>query len=52
MGNYVSSVKTLDDRLVFDPDSVDVEDIREDQAYQGDRVNLLARLDATRFPNF
>jgi hypothetical protein len=40
----------VDDGLVFEPDSVEAEDIREDQAYQGVRVNLLAHLDAARIP--
>jgi hypothetical protein len=38
------------DGLVFDADSVQAEDIREDSLYHGVRVTLLARLGNARIP--
>lgn len=43
-------VKTAEDGLVFLPESVRVEDIREDEAYQGVRVRLEARLGKAKIP--
>ena len=43
-------IQVVEDGLTFDPDSVEAEDIREDQAYQGVRVRLLARLGMARIP--
>lgn len=39
-----------DDALVFDPRSIEVEAVREDEEYQGLRVSLLARLANARIP--
>lgn len=41
---------SLDDGLVFEPESVRAEEIREDHLYQGVRVNLLARLGKAKVP--
>jgi len=38
------------DGLVFQPDSVQAEEIREDNLYQGVRVTLMARLGKARVP--
>jgi hypothetical protein len=44
------AVKVVDDALVFLPESVTAEAIREDAAYQGVRVKLAARLGKIRLP--
>jgi predicted nucleotidyltransferase component of viral defense system len=41
----ICAVKVEPDGLNFEPDSVRVEEIREGQEYQGQRVHLLARLE-------
>jgi predicted nucleotidyltransferase component of viral defense system len=43
-------VTVVEDGLVFLPESVKVEEIRENQAYQGVRVKLQARLGNARIP--
>lgn len=42
--------KVQDDGLAFDPESVRVEEIRENNMYQGIRVRLFADLDGARVP--
>ena len=44
------AVPVVADGLTFAPDTVETEDIREDETYQGVRVKLLARLDTARVP--
>ena len=44
------AVKVVDDALVFLPNSIEAEAIREDVAYQGVRVKLEARLGRIRIP--
>lgn len=44
------AVKVVDDALMFLPESVEAEAIREDAAYQGVRVKLEARLAKIRLP--
>src|SRR5204862_8164682 len=44
------AVKVVDDALVFLPESVGAEAIREDAAYQGVRVKLQARLAKIKIP--
>lgn len=46
----VLTTKVEDDGLVFDPDSVVAAEIREEQAYGGIRVKLLAMLGSARIP--
>lgn len=44
------AVTVEDDGLCFDPDSIQIADIRDDQEYHGVRVRLLAFLDRARLP--
>ncbi|MBW2059861.1 MAG: nucleotidyl transferase AbiEii/AbiGii toxin family protein [Deltaproteobacteria bacterium] len=46
----VCSIQVEFDGLVFDPESVKVASIREDQEYQGQRVALMASLGKARIP--
>ncbi len=46
----VVAVQAGDDGLVFPSESVHAEEIRENQAYQGVRVKLMARLGKVRIP--
>jgi len=46
----VCSIQVKPDGLVFDPESVKVASIREDQEYQGQRVTLIALLSKARIP--
>jgi len=46
----VASTQVPDDGLVFDPDSVQAAEIREDNAYGGIRVKLLCKLGSARIP--
>lgn len=48
-GSIVSN-QVPDDGLVFDPDSINAEEIREDNAYGGIRVKLLCKLGSARIP--
>ena len=44
----ICQVKVKDDGLLFDPESINVDEIREDREYQGKRVTLLATLSSAR----
>lgn len=44
------AMRVVEDGLTFEPDSVEAENIREEQAYQGVRVKLLTKLDTARIP--
>jgi predicted nucleotidyltransferase component of viral defense system len=46
----VLQTPVLEDGLVFDPDSVRAEEIREDNAYGGVRVRLMGRLGKAKVP--
>lgn len=46
----VARIRVVDDGLVFDPDSVRAEEIREDNTYGGVRVRLLAKLGSAEVP--
>lgn len=46
----VATTPVVDDGLVFDPDSVRAEEIREDNAYGGVRVRLMAKLGTAELP--
>ncbi len=44
------AMPVVEDGLTFEPDSVQAENIREEQAYQGVRVKLMAKLGTARVP--
>lgn len=46
----ICSVQTEPDGLDFDPSTIRIEEIREDQEYQGQRVRLVAMLGNARIP--
>ena len=46
----ISTTSVEPDGMVFDPEGLTVQAIREDQAYESQRVRLMARLDTAEFP--
>lgn len=46
----VAAVPVVDDGIVFDPESVQADDIREDNAYGGVRIRLLGKLGTAEVP--
>ena len=46
----VAAVPVVDDGIVFDPKSVQADDIREDNAYGGVRIRLLGKLGTAEVP--
>ena len=46
----ISTTSVESDGMVFDPESITVQAIREDQVYESQRVRLMARLDTAVFP--
>ena len=46
----VAAVPVVDDGIVFDPESVHADDIREDNAYGGVRIRLLGKLGTAEVP--
>jgi len=46
----LATTPVVDDGLVFDPESVRAEEIREDNAYGGVRVRLMAKLGSAELP--
>ena len=46
----ISTTSVEPDGMVFDPESITVQAIREDQVYESQRVRLMARLDTAVFP--
>ncbi len=40
----ICTIEVEEDGLIFDPDSISIEDIREDQEYPGQRVQLITQL--------
>lgn len=46
----ISTTSVEPDGMVFDPEGITVQAIREDQAYESQRVRLMARLDTAVFP--
>ena len=47
---HVCEVNVVDDGLTFDTSSIKIEDIREEEEYQGLRVRMTAYLDRARIP--
>lgn len=46
----ICTLPVVEDGLIFDPQSVQVREIREDQEYQGQRIELMAYLGRARLP--
>ena len=46
----ISTTSVEPDGMVFDPEGITVQAIREDQVYESQRVRLMARLDTAEFP--
>ena len=46
----ISTTSVEPDGMVFDPEDITVQAIREDQVYESQRVRLMARLDTAVFP--
>ena len=46
----ISTTPVEPDGMVFDPENITVQAIREDQVYESQRVRLMARLDTAVFP--